>query len=1016
MSTMANTIESKALFHLNPHSAVNGAINYDTSTSSSDALISTAYPSLALYVLSDRWNFLRAKSAEPVWREWLLNQPLDYGSVPYNPNKEADSWTREALKSVRQRLQENTLGIFSPAFGRFQQSSGNGDGISVTRYFADSPIAKPFPNLNWHEAFQELSKAIRDGVLGNNAFNVTLGSGNDIVLPGWQGNSTTSTGPGDDIILSSPQVHVAELYDTHYRTSIGADYREWDAYVYYPTAYAAKGTSLNSKGNTFDAGPGKDLIYYDAGVESAKGGDGDDILAPSFASFNWGLDHLFQGSGLNASPDERRSLGFGEPQVTLYNESLTTPTNYAPYAKTFVRGERALISPLRNLKQAQKVATSHTSGYDYGLDGYEFNALNRELSADQLRIIIRTSDKPDGVNFGLKKDASNKIAADDNEINIIGGSKLIGGKGRDLFYGIDPQLYAGFTTAADGQGLRLAFRNNSQADSTSQPPRYNAQELRGVEMFGGSESDYFALGNPRNIEPWSIAPGYEYLYRISGNADAFNSKEDDRFGTNAAPDVFEVNLTYAGDNWKNTVTSAPGDAGAAEAPSALDLAGLGVNGLSALGLVAGGFGINVPIFTALTAVGSFALGIASLAKPTPKQPISTDNTYYRDPIGHWRQKISIQDWDPSDSLVIRIDPSDPSALANRRWDNINLSFTPGNDSSNNQFLDLNYQLAGDATAKTLFRLESIKDSASSGAWYGWDFTRTKPGLQEIGESNLGLFGQVEMQSDSEARQDPDLSGYTDQYGFSVEPGTRLFRWNDTTLSNDVARLSRMKGRSERIVAQLDTMTLGYSWAPRFTGTVSSTADRNPTIQGLSLDKEASKLWIRQDGPDGNPVWTAYSYNSIETDPASQALARKATPVWSRQVPAATELQTNLAALDAEMTGGLDQLIHASSNDPGPLAASRGTELKPEQFELSDLNTIKDIIIEGGQENKRAVVYYESTRKNTRGTAILKTVIDNNVIYPAYGLNAKQLKREESELGQDVDGDGLIAKMATNAAG
>ena len=1003
---MANPIEGKALFHGTADGQQVGRETFDASAKASDILISTAYPAHALYVQGSKIANLRAQSANPVWREWLLNQPLEYGG---DVRANADSWTREVLKGVRQRLQENKLGIFSPVFGRFQSTSGNGDGISVTRYFADSPI-KPFQDLNWHQAFQELSKSIKDGILSNNEFDLRLGIGNDVVLPGWAANTTVDAGPGDDIILSSPQVYVAELYDTTIESSAGADKRYWEAYIYYPTSYVPKGEDgkgANLLGNQYNAGAGKDLIYYDSGVAIANGGDGDDILAPSFGSFNWGLDHLFQGSGLATTPDVYRTLGFGEPQFELYK---TTEGS----ASTFIRGPRALISPLRNLKQEQRVPLQYTQGYDYGLDGYEFDALNRELTPEGLQINIRASKKPDGVNFGLTKDDNNNLVADVDEINIIGGSKLIGGKGKDIFYGIDPQFYAGFATAADGQGLRQAFRNNNQGDSTSQPPRYNAQELRGVQMFGGSDSDYFVLGNPRNIDPWSIANGYNYLYRISGNADDFKNKEDVNFGLDAAPDIFEVNLTYAGENWTNTVTSAPGETGAAEQPSALDLASLGVDSLSALGLVAGGFGINLPIFTALTAVGSFALGIASLAKPTPKQPISVDNTYYRDPIGSWRQKISIQDWDPSDRMVIRIDPSDPSALASRRWDNINLSFVPGNDSSNNQFLDLNYQLAGDAAARTLFRLESINDSASSGAWYVHDFTRgAEPVQQQIGQNNLGFFGQVEMQSDSTARQDPDLATYIDQYGFAVEAGTRLFRWNDATLSNDVTRLAHMRGRSERIVAQLDTMTLGYYWDPRFKGSVSST-DANPKIQDLSLDNEASSLWIRQNGPDGNPVWIPYSYNSIAQDNNIKILADKATPKWYRQDPTATQPQSDFELLATEMSVRLDELTHAKAPGVGPFARSRGKQLKSDQFDLNNLNTVKDVVIQGGQDNRRAVVYYESPKRNNKEIAILKTVINDNVVYPEYALNAKQLKREETQLCQDINGDGLIAKLAASS--
>ena len=1013
---MANSIEGKALFNRSRGISSGSPITYDASSSTSDQLVSMAYPSHAFYVDDTPMYNLRADSAQPVWREWLLNQTYRPSGGISNV-QQAAIWTEGALKDVRKRLQENKLGIFSPAFARFQEGSGNGDGISVTRYFSDSPIAHPFRDLNWHEAFQQLTLNIRDGLLLNNEFNVSLGSGDDVVLGGWQGNSTTKTGAGDDIVLNSPQVFVAELYNTSYIGSIGADYRQWEAYAYYPTAYATRGLKPtgngggNSQGNSISTGPGRDLIYYDAGVKTANGGDDDDIIAPSFASFNWGLDTLIQGSGLSYTPDQFNEFAMGNPQVLLYQE----PTG--SYAETFVRGERALLNPLRNLKQRQKVSTEHTQGYNYNLDGYEFDAQNRESTRADRSLNIRASDKPDGVNFGLKKNDIGIITLDDGEVPILGGCKLLGDKGNDIFYGMDPELYAGFITAADGQGLRLAFRNRADGDSTTQPPRYLPQELRGVKMLGGQGSDYFALGNPSNLDPWSIAQGYDYFYRISGNADEFKNKEDDNFGLNAAPDIFEVSLNYAGENWTNTVTSAPGDQGSStEPPTAADLAGLGIDGLSAFSGIAGAFGASFPVFDALTAVGSFAVGIASLFAPTPKQPIKSDNSYYADPIGSWRQKISIQDWDPSDSMVIRVDPSDPSASTDRRWDHINFSFQPGSDSSNNSYVDLTYQLASNPSPKTLFRLESIKDSPSSGAWYGWDFTRTTPGFKEIDETNLGFFGQVEMQTGITAQNDPDLASYIDQYGFEVKQGTPLFRWTDASLRNDIERLGRMKSRCERIVAQLDTMTLGYYWDNQFKGNVSSTTDTNPKIKGLDLDKEASKLWIRQDGNTGTSTWKSYSYASLEKDPNLQQYARKATPTWKRQAPAKTELLTHLESLDAEMSGTLEDLVPVMPGARAPRVEARGKLLKSDQFDLTDLNTVTDIVIEGG-ENPYAVVYHKPAASKNSQIKMLKTIIDNNTVFPTYGLNKDELLLEERKFNDDLDANGLIGRMApTSGAG
>lgn len=996
------------------------AWEFNRSSESAQFLLSAAYPTHALFVQSPGIEALRADSALPVWREWLLNAPLK--SAGQSLQEQANTWSRDALKDVRQRIKGGKFGIFSPAFGRFQTGSGNGDGVSVTRYLADSPIL-PFPGLNWHQGFQALSNVIKNGILKELKFNVTLGSGNDVVMPGWAGDSSFKTGPGNDIILSSPQLHIAQLYDYNSITKTGADEYFWNAYIYYPTSYTAKGSKLNPNGNKLKAGPGDDLIYYDSGVAIANGEEGDDILAPSFGSFNWGLDTLFQGAaGSNLS----RYLEYGDSDVELYQEKRQDTWRI----KTFIRGERALISPQRNLSEGQKVDRQYTSGYNYGLDGYQFGAFRKDTNEDP-RITIRASNKPEGVNFGLKKDAVGKIVRDDNEINVIGGSKLLGGPGNDLFYGIDPQFYDGFQTAADGKGLRQAFRNAQTGDSTDKPPRYHAQILRCTEMFGGLGSDYFALGNPRNLEPWGLDG--DSLYRISGNHDSFKDRKILDFGTDSSADIFEINLTYAGENWTNTVTSAPGSGSAPEDPTALDLASLGVNGLSSLGLLAGGFGINLPIFTAVTALGSFALSIASLVQPTPKAPISTENTYYRDPIGSWREKIAIQDWDPSDSIVIRVDPSDPSSEIANRWDQFLFSFADASDSSDIGALDIKCLEAGSNSPTTLFRLESFNDATSSGAWYGWDFVNKKS--QRISKENLGFFGQVELQADSTAKQDLDLKGYQDQYGFAVEDGQRLFRWNDTGLRNaplnGAQRLSRMKSRSERLVVQLDPMTLGYYWDPRFTAKTSSSTDPNPKIQGLQLDQAASKLWIREARQDGSRFWTSYSYQDIGNDPALQILKRRATPTWSLTGVAAQEqLITNLQTLDTEMTGGLDQVVQASAQNSEPPIESRGTRLGSSRYDLKSLNDITDIVIQagpgpqantssdvvtqGGEGPRVAIVYHRSAVAKGKKFALLKTIIDQNTMFPTYGLNAKQLRREERAFGEDLNVDGLIGRMTISS--
>ncbi len=226
----------------------------------------------------------------------------------------------------------------------------------------------------------------------------------------------------------------------------------------------------------------------------------------------------------------------------------------------------------------------------------------------------------------------------------------------------------------------------------------------------------------------------------------------------------------------------------------------------------------------------------------------------------------------------------------------------------------------------------------------------------------------------------------------------------------------MKQRSERIVTQIDTMTLGYYWDIRYQGQASSPTESNPKINNLTIDEQASKLWIREDGADGNPSWKSYSYASIETDPAVHALARKATPLWSRQVPASMELQVQLATLDTEMSGTLNELEPATDGAQAPRTGSEGKLLESNQFALTDLNTVKDIIIEGGTNNSYAVVYHKRPAGSSKEVKILKTIIDNNIAFPTHGLSRQEILKDEQLFNQDLDDNGLIGRMSTNAAG
>lgn len=183
-----------------------------------DDLVSIDYPTHALF--TDPYGDLRQDSARPIFTEWMLGS-----STWDNP----DRWTEDVLKGVRSRLETNKLGIFSPAFARFQEGSGNGDGFSVTRWLGNrySPYPKAFGDRSWHEGYKRLLRSLqaipeKSGPYYFADTNISTGAGDDVVMTGWLGNGTINTGAGNDIILSSPQVSAAALYDSRYNS--GGDF------------------------------------------------------------------------------------------------------------------------------------------------------------------------------------------------------------------------------------------------------------------------------------------------------------------------------------------------------------------------------------------------------------------------------------------------------------------------------------------------------------------------------------------------------------------------------------------------------------------------------------------------------------------------------------------------------------------------------------------------------------------------------------------------------------------------
>ena len=385
-------------------------------------------------------------------------------------------------------------------------------------------------------------------------------------------------------------------------------------------------------------------------------------------------------------------------------------------------------------------------------------------------------------------------------------------------------------------------------------------------MLGGQGADYFSLGNPGNLTPENII-GEDYLYRISGNGDTFERRDSPAFGDSISPDVFEFNLTYEGESWKNSVVTTPGSGTKNEFA---DYYNATASGLGLALSVVQAFGINTPIWGAVSGVANFIGSLFPFFSPKEQEEISITKEYYRDPLKDWRKVTKIWDWDPSDAIVLRVDPADSRSNSQSRWENIEFNTIPVNSSNDLNALDITYQNSNSTPAKSLVRLEKFFDPpATGGAWYAYDFLQQKQ--VRIGTDHLGFFGQLSANSKIEG-QKVNPPAYTDETGFNVEAGDAFFRWTDSSLKNK-PEYQKMRQVTDRIVLQMDTKKLGYYWDIKYKSERGQVLPQNPS--DLSIDKQNSKLWIRQPTRD----WTFYTLAQTETNPVAKDAASKAQPQW-----------------------------------------------------------------------------------------------------------------------------------------
>ena len=1039
--------------------ADNRSLNVDLRSERGDIGLMLDSPALAAFAnnppVSDQSRLL--------FQEWMLGQANAVGP---------DQLATDALAGVRKRIERNPFEPIFPDVGI------NGTGISVTRGLLNEylvlsdrvvSVGVRLPNLLNDQVFgllQQTLAALPRYSPGHTGNAISIGIGNDIIMPGYLGNSEVTMGDGGDIYLASPQLFAAVLSYNNLKQTTGSG--TVNATVLYPTPYALRGTAANQRGNSIFGEGGSDLIYYDSSIGNANGGRGDDTFAPSFGSFNWAIDTLIQGpsnqityrdsstkkienfSRRNNNQDAaEREIDFG--MIGASGVGL----------QTFVHGDAALISPAT---QFRGLSGSPSPLYQFDLD--------RTVSSFDGSIRVNRAVLTPNANWGLRSSDSNNgpFIEDRSLMNRLGGQHLIGGEGSDLFYGIDPDWYRTWKMPSGGQ--RQAFYSNNRSDRPFERP--HAQLMQPVTMSGGPGIDSFIFGNPRNLDPWSLEGG-DFFYRVSGNhnnlpgVEGTPRRDAESYGENTESDNFVINLTYAGDNWTRVISNGSeaeeGFNGLDALRFAQSLTGMGkdftgilkdmapkniseIKATDGTVLIPGAnydrFNNSVKIASAtfsafnlaFSAIAGFSSFINALQRQAQPSTLPETSSYYRDPVGSWRGTVNIADWDPSDTIAIRVDPSNPASNARNRWENIQFQFNRAvTNTSFSSGSELVVSTENGGSSRPLVRLEEFGGNPGGFAWHAYDFYNENWRIIGSQSSDMAFFGQIPLGSTV------SHPGGRDQYNFNVQEGSRVFRWTDRQgLTN--SQLSAMQSASENVLLEHDTMAFGYytdlQLVPLSSSQISSLNQTN-LLPNPSVDLDRSKLWIRElpsvnTADTGIPAeWTAYTFRQLADDPKAYAYMLKATPRWSRvserraTSSTALTLQANEVSeldrikalvegfdlLDRLLPGNLPSLKLAADGQVDELT---GVRIKNKYLNgslpmLKDLNSVRGIAIDSSKTS--AVVYYDAfsdfpNQAPDQPWSLFKTRIEDGKCYGVYGLTASDIAAEERISGLDLNADGFLA--------
>ncbi len=790
---------------------------------------------------------------------------------------------------------------------------------------------------------------------GRNAIDFGKNDQNNVFVLGPYSNTDIVLGNGNNVIANSPVMFDAVSAILQQPTGATYPQKKWNE-VFYPSAQGLKGS------NTLKVGDGNNVIYYDSSIAKIMTGNGDNVFLPSFGSFNWAYNNFQQQTGVNgAAPASNGTWLTPVTQEALSNSGAYTLAN-----------RYALIANL-------------PSGYGVNDPDYAQMVFVGSVAGAP----NNPSDPKTGV-------------IDVNLLPKIGGEFIAGGKGDDVFYGIDPKF---FSYQADGQvgfsgeDSRTVFKI---ADQSTKNERFSYQQYETVTMVGGGGNDLFYLGDPTDIGADGLHYRGSFSYQIATSHSALATEAQKKqlaygnldFGAN----TIVINLSANVNNYTNSAQSFDPKTG--KDPSGVDLykAGMGVS--KSLAKTYKVFdklpGKNIIPWNDMfwSAVQGIETVVKLLAPPDPK-PITLDTTTLSQPLGDWRKAVEINDWNPGTIVRINVDPTITTAPKSARWSNIEFTIdAPGLSSDASFGTTVSYKQNG--TAKPLLRLDGLGHDIYG--YQSYDFETGK--YTAVTQKNLAFMGTIAIGVDG---INP-LKNYTAYNGFvfsSTDPstpsmapgGAYQFYWNDQ--SNSQIDLTPARESARDISIQFDSRSLGWYWQPELVSSLPKGAkdvSEEAFVNSLSVDNKASKLWI--ESAPGR--WTYFTFDQFDTNVEAYRSSLLAKTFY--QINGAE----NLVSDEQEFTNTLVKgLVELKAVVPD-LAL-----VKPQGSGAAQLTTLRQIThIEAGQDgagHKGVAVYFKTLAD---GDNVYKTFIYKNgqdvVSDAAIMLSANDVLKAETQYKADIN--------------